>query len=149
MSASNTRTINTITTAVGVYVTSYKAGMKAVDTIVAAIKDSVLPFDRKELAQPLMVAIAKAYGVELIAKERGEGFTWDLDNSNAKVAREHNAAKQCHKELLGKLFADTKEQTGVKEEIKITRAQLALIRACHEAGVTMKMFGQGVAKIKA
>ena len=34
-----------------------------------------------------------------------------------------------------------------KPEVTLTRAQLALIKACHAAGVTVKMFGQGVAQI--
>lgn len=36
----------------------------------------------------------------------------------------------------------------VKEDVKLSRAQRAAIKACMELGVTMKMFGQGVALLK-
>lgn len=35
-----------------------------------------------------------------------------------------------------------------KEEVKLTKAQRAAIKACMELGITMKLFGQGVALLK-
>ena len=36
----------------------------------------------------------------------------------------------------------------VKEDVKLSKAQRAAIKACMELGITMKMFGQGVALLK-
>ena len=122
--ANQTNTVNAINQAVASYVQAYKQGRKAIADMATAIKGSDLPFERKALAGPLMESVAAAYGVTLIAKVRGEGNTWDLEGSQAK---ESNAAKQCHKEMLGKLFADESADHADKSKVVISAEARALL----------------------
>lgn len=122
--ATQTNTINAINQAVASYVQAYKQGCKAIADMATAIKGSDLPFERKALAGPLMESVATAYGVKLIAKVRGEGNTWDLEGAQAK---ESNAAKQCHKEMLGKLFADADTADHAKDKVVISAEARALL----------------------
>jgi hypothetical protein len=138
MTANQTTTITSINAAVAAYVAAFKQGRKAIADMAEAIKGSDLPFTRKDLAQPLMESVAAAYGVTLIAKERGTGNTWDLEG---KQAKESNAAKQCHKEMLGKLFADAEEQAPAKDKVVISaeaRALLVQLDALYETYPEMR-----------
>lgn len=116
----HTNAINTITTAVAAYVAARKTQLASVAGIVKAVKGSGLPFERKALAQPLMVAIADAYGIALVPKVRGEGHTWGDDNVSL-------AAKQCHKMLLADIFAGEVANKSVEEPVKLSAEQRALL----------------------
>jgi hypothetical protein len=125
MKATQQQTVTTISNAVRDYVKAHKLQGASIATILTAVKCSNLHFDRKALNQPLMIEVAAAYGVELVAKERGEGFTWDKNNKNKTIARESNNACQCHKEMLGKLFAGSVAQAA---EVKISAEAMALLK---------------------
>ena len=93
-----------------------------------------------EVRTTLLPYVAGYYKVALVAKERGEGVTLD------KEAKKYEA---CVKDLrLTKDIVGGSLSRTVVEAPKLTKEQLRLIRLCHEAGVTMKLFGQGVATLK-
>lgn len=92
-----------------------------------------------EVRATILPYVAAYYKVTLVAKERGEGVT--LDKDAPKYDACVKALQRLTKDIVG---GPAPAKT---EEVTFTRAQLAAIRACHEAGVTMKMYGKGVAKL--
>ena len=92
-----------------------------------------------EVRAAILPYVAGYYKVALVAKERGEGVTLDTGAKQFEACKK--ALQRLTKDIIG-------TATPAKmEEVTFTRAQLAAIRACHEAGVTMKMYGKGVAKL--
>ena len=94
-----------------------------------------------EVRTTLLPYVAGYYKVALVAKERGEGVTLD------KEAKKYEACVKALGRLTKDIVGGSLSRT-VVEAPKLTKEQLRLIRLCHEAGVTMKLFGQGVATLK-
>lgn len=106
----------------------------AVAKLQAALKGQLTP----QVRETLLPYVAGFYGVALVAKERGEGVTMDTK------AKRFEAAKTAMRRLVADIVGKTVAQA---PEVTLTRAQLALIKQCHAAGITMKMYGQGVAQL--
>jgi hypothetical protein len=110
---------------------------KAIATLRTALKGQLSP----EVRDTLLPYVAGYYKVALVAKTRGEGVTLDTE------AKQYEAAKKALQRMTKDIVGGSVDRT-VVEAPKLTREQLRLIRLCHEAGVTMKLFGQGVAQLK-
>jgi hypothetical protein len=132
-----------LNTIVAQYAAAYKAKQMAITSFKDALTNAGIVLDRKALNQPCMVAIAAAYGVALVAKVRGEGFTWSDD----KVSL---AAKQCHKTLLGDLFAgETKHSDALEVPEAIQAAANKLVAMCKEYEQMGKLIATAIANAKA
>lgn len=128
-----TSRINTLVISALTAATAYG---RDIDALRNALKGQDVPAVRAALLEP----IAGFYKVALVAKERGEGVTLDTEAKGFEAAKK--ALSRMTKDITG---------TAVKQVVetpKLTREQLRLIRLCSEAGVTMKMYGQGVASLK-
>lgn len=113
-------TSQTLNQIVLTFVVAYKAKRAAVESLRESLSSAGIALDRKSLNQPVMHAIALAYGITLLPKERGAGVTWNLDDATSV------AAKQCHKELLRDLFDG--EAVPAKEIVKIPPAVIKLLK---------------------
>ena len=129
-----------MTQAINTIVTTALAAAHAYGDAIAKLRKVLMGQTSPEIADTLRPYIAAYYKVQLVAKERGEGMTLDKDAPKYEAARK--ALQRMTKDILGPSVARTAEPAA------LSREQLRLIRLCHEAGITMKMFGQGVAKIK-
>jgi len=108
---------------------------KAIATLRTTLQGQLSP----EVRDTLLPYVAGYYKVALVAKTRGEGVTLDTE------AKQFEACKKALQRMTKDIVGDaTPAKT---EEVTFTRAQLAAIKLCHEAGVTMKMYGKGVAKL--
>lgn len=128
-----------MTTSINTQVIAALSAAHAYGDAIAKLRNALAGQLSAEVRSTLLPYVAGYYKVALVAKERGEGVTLD------KEAQKYEACVKA----LGRLTKDIiGENTPAKmEEVTFTRAQLAAIRACHEAGVTMKMYGKGVAKL--
>ena len=128
---------NAINTLVISALTAAHAYGTSVDKLRTALKGQDVPTARATL----LPYIAGYYKVALVAKTRGEGVTMDTNAPKFEAAKK--ALQRLTHDVVGTSVART-----VTEPVKLSREQLRLIRLCHEAGVTMKLFGQGVAALK-
>jgi hypothetical protein len=128
-----------MTQAINTLVTSALNAATAYGDNVAKLRTQLKGQETPAIRATLMPYVAQYYGVKLVTKERGDGVTMDTE------AKRFEAAKTALRRLVGDIVGKTANHT---EAIVLTRAQLALIKQCHAAGITMKMFGQGVAQIK-
>ena len=106
----------------------------AVAKLQVALKGQLTP----QVRATLLPYVAGYYGVALVKKERGEGKTMDIN------AKRFEAAKTAMRRLVADIVGKTMAQA---PEIVLNREQMRLIKACHAAGITMKMYGQGVAQL--
>ncbi len=110
---------------------------KAIAALRTALQGQMSP----DVRDTLLPYVAGYYKVALVAKTRGEGVTLDTE------AKQFEACKKALQRMVKDIVGDSVGRT-VTEAVKLTKEQLRLIRLCHEAGVTMKLFGQGVATLK-
>jgi hypothetical protein len=128
-----------MTHAINTLVTSALNAATAYGDSIAKLRTALKGHDVPAVRATLLPYVAGFYGVAVVAKERGEGVTLDT------TAKRFEAAKKALTRLANDIVGKTANHT---ELATLTRAQLALIKQCHAAGITMRMFGQGVAQIK-
>lgn len=109
-------------------------------TAIAKLRTMLVGQLSKDVRATLLPYVAAYYKVALVAKVKGEGVAMDRDAAKYDAAAK--ALGRLTNDIIGKVAAQAPEVT-------FTRAQLAAIKACHAAGVTMKMYGQGIAKLNA
>lgn len=124
--AINTQVINALNSA-----TAYG---KAIEALRAATRGQLSP----EVRERILPYVAAYYGVALVAKAQGEGVRLDAEAKKYEAAKK--ALQRLTADICGKVVAQ-------KEEVTLTRAQQQAIKACMALGVTMKLYGQGVALI--
>ena len=105
---------------------------------IAKLQTQLRGQDVSEIRTTLLPYVAGYYKVAIVEGTRGDR----LDDQAPKYEAAKKALQRMTKDIAGTAVRQAAEPA------KLTRAQLALIKACHDAGVTMKMFGQGVAALK-
>jgi hypothetical protein len=123
--AINTQVINALNSA-----TAYAAAIAKLRT---TFRGQLSP----DVRTGLLPYVAAYYKVAVVDGKRGSG----LDQGATKYEAARKALQRLTKDIVGASAAHT-------EPTPLTRAQLALIKQCHAAGITMRMFGQGVASLK-
>ena len=118
-----------------------------VDALRAAAKKDGVSFEPKAIKAWLAPATAQYYKVKLVAKERGEGVTWDKDTKS------QTAKKQCDRlaaSILGPRENHTeKEEVEIPAELLQAALKLAAIANKYEgsrglaAKAIAKAFAQG------
>ena len=78
----------------------------------------------------------------VVKHAKGEGTAEKCWNA-ATAAFQYRVVKNSGRDVVANQTAEAPKLTR-----KLTRKQLAAIKACMELGVTMKLFGQGVAQLK-
>ena len=133
-----TKTINTLVSsalaAAGAYGTS-------VASIRTALKGQLSP---DAVRAALLAPVAAFYGVTLVAKERGEGVTWDKDAAKYETAKK--AHQRLVKDVMGKVESQS-EALDVPAHIAKLAAQLVV--ACGEYEGTAKLIATAIANAKA
>lgn len=127
-----------MTNAINTQVINALNGAHAYGKAIAALRTQLKGQTSLDVRAALMPYVAQYYGVKLVDKARGDGVTMDT------TATKFEACKKALQRMTGDIVGKTAAHT---EPTTLTRAQLALIKQCHAAGITMKMFGQGVAQI--
>ena len=107
------------------------------------VRVTLLPYVAGFYAVPTFEGKQGLRMAEYINK-KGTEMRKATDADAVKVLR-YEAAKKALQRMTGDIVGKTAAHA---EPVALTRAQLALIKQCHAAGITMKMFGQGVAQIK-
>ena len=114
---------------------------QAINDIRKDLKGQLSP---EQVKATLMEPIATYYKVELVAKERGEGMTWD------KTCAKWETAKKAHQRICADVLGKTVNQS---EELDVPAhiAKLAaqLVAACAEYEGANKLLATAVANAKA
>ena len=114
---------------------------KAVDAIRAALKGQLSP---EAVQQALMQPVATYYGVKLVAKQRGEGVTWDKDSAKWETA------KKSHQRLCASVLGEGKAQRpelDVPADIAAVAAKL--VKMCGEYEDAARLIATAIAQAKA
>jgi len=132
-----TTSINTIVSAALTAATAYG---KSVEQLRTALKGQLSPEDvRAKLMQP----VALFYGVQLVAKERGEGVTWD------KAHPKFETAKKAHQRLCADVIGKGKDQSAQLEvPAHIAKLAAQLVAAASEYEQAAKLIATAIAQAK-
>ena len=114
---------------------------KAVEGIRAALKGQMSP---DVVREKLLAPVASYYKVPLIAKERGEGVTWDKEHAKFETAKK--AHQRLVKAVLGEVVS-RKEELEVPAHIAKLAAQL--VQAAGEYEQAAKLIATAIAQAKA
>ena len=114
---------------------------KAVDEIRVALKGQMSP-DQVQAA--LLQPVATYYGVKLVAKQRGEGVTWDKDCAKWETAKK--SYQRLCASVLGKGKAQLPE-LAVPADIAAVAAKL--VKMCCEYKDTARLIDIAIAQAKA
>lgn len=114
---------------------------KAVESIRAALKGQLSP---DVVRDKLLAPVATYYKVPLIAKERGEGVTWD------KAHAKFETAKKSHQRLVKAVLGQSENQ---KPELDvpahIAKLAAALVDAAGEYEEAARLIATAIAQAKA
>lgn len=143
-----------INTQVTIALNAAGAYQGAVAKLRVTLKGQLTP----QVRDALLPAVAAYYKVNVLTKTRGEGCTiaaytrivegvrvrCEEGDKGAHREAGFEAAKTAMRRLVADIVGKTMAQA---PEIVLNREQMRLIKACHAAGITMKMYGQGVAQL--
>lgn len=123
-----TKTINTIVNTALNAATAYGA---AIVDLRAALKGTMSP---DEVRVALLAPVAAYYKVALVAKTRGEGVTWDIENAKFETAKK--AHQRLVKDVCGKSVSQS-EELAVPAHIAKLAAQLVAAAAEYEGAAKL------------
>jgi hypothetical protein len=97
-----------------------------------------------------MFKLPEAKAREWADMTRVERTAIEVKHAKGTGTAEHvwNAATKAYAYRVVNDSGRVTKADSTKEDVKLSKAQRAAIKACMELGVTMKMFGQGVALLK-
>jgi hypothetical protein len=148
-----------MTNAINTLVTSALTAAHAYGTSIDKLRTALKGQDVPAVRATLMPYVAGFYTVPVLPLTRGEGVGMCEYTNKAKTERRteadadavpvkgYEAAKKALQRLTKDVMGVAVDKT-VSEPVQLTRAQRAAIRACMDLGITMKLFGQGVAILK-
>lgn len=131
----------TITTMVSNALNAATAYGSAVEGIRTALKGQLSP---DAVRAALLEPVAAYYKVSLVAKTRGEGVTWDIENAKFETAKK--AHQRLVKDVLGKSVSQS-EELAVPAHIAKLAAQLVAAAAEYEGAA--KLVATAIANARA
>lgn len=133
----------TITTMVSNALNAATAYGSAVEGIRNALKGQLSP---DAVRAALLAPVAAYYKVSLVAKTRGEGVTWDIENAKFETARK--AHQRLVKDVLGKsVSVSQSEELAVPAHIAKLAQQLVAAAAEYEGAA--KLIATAIANARA
>lgn len=99
---------------------------------------------RDHVSEKIMPAVASYYRVPLVARERGEGVTWDKTHAKYETARK--AHQRLVKDIMG---ASVNQKEEIEVPAHIAKLAAALVQAAGEYEGAAKLIATAIAQAKA